>query len=217
MNTDSFPAPCPASPPGWAACLCELEEGKRYRAVTCPITRVFRPLCGSDGCSYINDDALACAQKDNPREAPTFTTAFGTVLFCLGHAIPSSLLSWTLLRRPHLRCLPWASVLFRLSSCVFACATSHLGRSPFSPRIRHHLVPFLPCHSPFTYPGLSSEDPVWGSCLVHLSHAPPQPCHSTFPCPSSQLRKKKISVYSLENHASFFYYSLSSPAFHINS
>lgn len=91
MNTDPFPAPCPASPPGWAACLCELEEGKRYRDVTCPITRVFRPLCGSDGCSYINDDALACAQKDNPREAPTFTTAFGTVLFCLGHAIPSSL------------------------------------------------------------------------------------------------------------------------------
>ncbi|KAK8406815.1 hypothetical protein O3P69_007401 [Scylla paramamosain] len=53
---------------GWVSCVCEKEPGSRYRTINnCPINRMFRPLCASDGCSYINDDALACAKKDNPQ------------------------------------------------------------------------------------------------------------------------------------------------------
>lgn len=117
LNTNPFPPLCSATPSGWATCLCNLEEGKRYRSVTCPINRLFRPLCGSDGCSYINDDALACARKDNPREAPTFITSFGTVLFCLSHAI--------------LPTLALASILFCLPSFVLACAKNPLKALTF--------------------------------------------------------------------------------------
>jgi len=53
---------------GWVSCACEKDPGSRYRSVSnCPINRMFQPMCGSDGCSYINKDALACAQKENPQ------------------------------------------------------------------------------------------------------------------------------------------------------
>ncbi|XP_045128900.1 uncharacterized protein LOC123514791 [Portunus trituberculatus] len=52
---------------GWVSCVCQKAPGSRYRSIdNCPINRMFRPLCASDGCSYINDGALACAQKEDP-------------------------------------------------------------------------------------------------------------------------------------------------------
>ncbi|MPC96812.1 hypothetical protein E2C01_092092 [Portunus trituberculatus] len=37
---------------------------------------MFRPLCASDGCSYINDGALACAQKEDPSETSTLSLCY---------------------------------------------------------------------------------------------------------------------------------------------
>ncbi|KAK4303044.1 hypothetical protein Pmani_024915 [Petrolisthes manimaculis] len=48
---------------------CQHESpGGLFRSVEgCPINRMYRPLCGTDNCTYINDDALACAQMDDRR------------------------------------------------------------------------------------------------------------------------------------------------------
>nr|XP_045597733.1 uncharacterized protein LOC123757877 [Procambarus clarkii] len=54
---------------GYARCECKPGSGGsegRYRSVSgCPITRMFQPVCGTDGCDYINESALNCAYRDD--------------------------------------------------------------------------------------------------------------------------------------------------------
>ncbi|XP_042205965.1 uncharacterized protein LOC121855162 isoform X2 [Homarus americanus] len=53
---------------GYVSCKCNrmVSTDDRYRNIeNCAISRVFRPVCGSDGCKYINGDALICAQNQD--------------------------------------------------------------------------------------------------------------------------------------------------------
>lgn len=48
---------------GYASCTCRHETNTNFRSVEgCAMNRMYRPLCGTDGCNYINDNALKCAQ-----------------------------------------------------------------------------------------------------------------------------------------------------------
>ncbi|XP_042858552.1 neurofilament medium polypeptide-like [Penaeus japonicus] len=49
---------------GTAWCKCKYEEG--YREVgPCVAKRMYVPLCGSDGCTYVNEDVFKCAEKQD--------------------------------------------------------------------------------------------------------------------------------------------------------
>nr|XP_053645483.1 uncharacterized protein LOC128697679 isoform X1 [Cherax quadricarinatus] len=44
-----------------------IPKGKFRNVDGCPVTRTFQPVCGTDGCDYVNDSALHCAYEDDIR------------------------------------------------------------------------------------------------------------------------------------------------------
>ncbi|CAL4135328.1 unnamed protein product [Meganyctiphanes norvegica] len=46
----------------WGGCPHPRADGSQFRALEgCLINRMYAPQCGSDGCNYVNGDAVRCA------------------------------------------------------------------------------------------------------------------------------------------------------------